>query len=394
MQQLEEDLERDHQEETLLAQGEGWKKEKGTVSARILLQQITLLRGDLKGVEGAMGRLSSAATPSGGGDKDGTRGTGRVSLSERMKEMDEHDKGVVSAVGVAEVAQGKERVVGQGGGVGRKREPSNLRELEARITQLELNLGTSESTLDEVSSSCLFTRSTDRTQNRPLPPPLLQSVQSLTSLLSLLTQPRTLELVTRRIKSLIHDLEKLTESRKKLGDSSSLESCVFFYRKEEGGEVEGGMNVLGDRERERKMIPPSLLAPESPNEDDLPTSSSTTNASLTPMQTYQLNTLTSLVPSITPLVPLAPRLLSRLQSLKTLHSSAQEFNLSLSSLESVTSQTQSSVRRTTATMEVLEENMRRNEEAAGRNLEGLQGRIESLLGRLDALTSASPSKEY
>ena len=110
-----------------------------------------------------------------------------------------------------------------------------------------------------------------------------------------------------------------------------------------------------------------------------------TEEGITPEALGKITALYQLLPRIDPLLPLTPRLLTRLRSLSTLHSSAQDFSSSLSSLqEKVTSLGESGLEMR-GTLERLELSLKENEELVKGNLGGLEERIRAVGERLGRL---------
>lgn len=71
--------------------------------------------------------------------------------------------------------------------------PLTLVEMDRRVGSLEKLVGSSTAALDELS---------------PLPPPLLPQISRLNSQMTLLTQPRHIDSISRRLKLLLSDLER------------------------------------------------------------------------------------------------------------------------------------------------------------------------------------------
>ncbi|KAF9007986.1 hypothetical protein BDQ17DRAFT_1350367 [Cyathus striatus] len=79
-----------------------------------------------------------------------------------------------------------------------KSEVRTIVDMDKRVGELEKLVGAATTTLDETS---------------PLPPPLLPSIARLNNQLTLLTQPRHIDSISRRLKLLLSDLERASASQ-------------------------------------------------------------------------------------------------------------------------------------------------------------------------------------
>jgi nuclear migration protein JNM1 len=120
--------------------------------------------------------------------------------------------------------------------------------------------------------------------------PLLPSLEKTDHLLSLLTQPRHLDAISRRVKLLLVDLDRAASARRTLpGQTPNLSS--------------------------------------SPEKQP-------TSLSLSALEYNQLQTLFNILPRIDPLLPILDPLLTRLKSLQTLHAESGEVAEGLRKLQS------------------------------------------------------------
>lgn len=105
-----------------------------------------------------------------------------------------------------------------------------------------------------------------------------------------------------------------------------------------------------------------------------------------PPDTLQkLDALFSLLPRLDPLLPLTPRLLARLRSLATLHSSAATFGETLSGLKEEVERLAEGEKGLKEVLDGLQKSVGENEGKVRGNLEGLEGRVGSLVERLAKL---------
>ncbi|CAE6443479.1 unnamed protein product [Rhizoctonia solani] len=183
-------------------------------------------------------------------------------------------------------------------------------DMDRRIAQLEKLIGASGTSLDESS---------------PLPQPLLPHLTRISTLLTLLAQPRHIDSISRRLKLLLTDLERYNASGAPSGPGAPL--------------------------------PPAL-------------------AELAPL-------LQRLAPHITTI----PAVLARLRTLSTLHASAAGFGDAVSGLEEDQRRLRAGLADLEEAVEGLEGSISDNSGTINRNVEGLEARISSLEERLAGLSA-------
>ncbi|KAL7413223.1 hypothetical protein BDY24DRAFT_389350 [Mrakia frigida] len=213
-------------------------------------------------------------------------------------------------------------------------------ELDKRLAELEGMIGVGNSGVD-ISS--------------PLPTPLLPTLQKLDHLLTLLTQPRHLDAISRRVKLLLIDLDKAQQSQSNSSFSNS--------------------------QKRRSITASSSLDPSSSQ----PPNPSSSPSNLTPTQLSSLTTLFALLPRLQPLLPLVPHLLARLRSLASLHASAGEFASTLSNVERESIGLREGEKELRGVLEGLEASLKKNEEVMEGNLRGLGERVDKLGERVEGL---------
>ncbi|SRR5258708_3959096 len=172
-------------------------------------------------------------------------------------------------------------------------------------------------------------------QSSPLPQPLLPHITRLSNVLTLLTQPRHVDSVSRRLKLLQTDLERYSNSNAK-----------------------------------RQSTPAGQTAGSSASQ---PGTGSTGNSS---------NDLAIVLSRLSPALPTIPHLLTRLRTLSTLHASASGFASSLATLEEEQKRTQASLEDLEAAITGLEKSFLVNVERVEGNLKGLSERLEAVQMRL------------
>ena len=253
-------------------------------------------------------------------------------------------------------------------------EDAKVAEIDKRLAELEGMIGVGNSGVDIVrprplppcpfctadcpSVSLALARpprliyASQQLQSDPLPTPLLPTLQKLDHLLTLLTQPRHLDAISRRVKLLLIDLDRANPT------SSTSTSAAS---------------------KRRSLTSSSALAdPSTP-------SPSSTSSSLTFQQSERLQSLFALLPRLQPLLPLVPHLLTRLRSLSALHASAAEFGGTLGQVERESVGLREGEKEMRGVLERLEESLKGNEGKMEGNLRALGGRVEEVMRRLEVV---------
>ncbi|KAL8278232.1 hypothetical protein RQP46_009405 [Phenoliferia psychrophenolica] len=378
VEELEQDVRREQAEEadgtTAPASAQDAKGKRKEVTPAVILQQLQLLRGDLGGVEANVGVLVGEGEKEAGVPPP-------TSIAQKAKTS----SSLLSRLGlVTAPTSGTGPASPSKGASGTSANPGDG-QLEKRVAEMERVLGASEADVDEASSlhpppqissaaplADLPSPPLHFNQSHPLPPPLVQTLTRLDHLLTLLTQPRHLDSISRRVKVLVSDLERLHESRRKLGDTRPLNIALS-----------GGMTVAVAGTGDAK--PSSGAA--------APSSSSAPKAMLgggggeaIPPDTLQkIDALFALLPRLDPLFPLTPRLLTRLRSLAALHSSAATFGETLEELKADVLKLDEGEKGLSEVVAGLERSVDENEGKVKGNLEGLEGRLGSLVKRMEQL---------
>ena len=172
----------------------------------------------------------------------------------------------------------------------------------------------------------------------------------LNTQLTVLTQPRTIDAISRRLKLLLTDLDKL--SAHPAGASAAKAAASGL--------------------------------PQANGQASTPSASGTNPAGLTPASQLQAE-LTPILQRLAPHLPSIPHILTRLRTLSSLHAAAAEFQRTLSAIESEQGSQRSGLDELLRAIERLEDSVGENGEVARRNVEGLEGRIVGMEERLQAL---------
>jgi len=169
-----------------------------------------------------------------------------------------------------------------------------------------------------------------------MPMPLLPLLTRLNTQLTVLAQPRHLDNISRRLKLLLSDLDRLATANQQ-------------HRRNAGAEGDG-----------------TTAAPAA-----LPAS----------LQEQLAPALARLVPAL----PQIPHILARLRTLATLHASAAQFDNALSALEEEQRQSREALDALSQAIKGVEGSLADNGRVVKGNVAGLEERIDALSGRLDAL---------
>lgn len=164
----------------------------------------------------------------------------------------------------------------------------------------------------------------------PLPPPLLPLITRLNTQLTLLTQPRHIDSISRRLKLLLSDLDRASAQN-------------HSHRRH-------------------------------PSQTTAQTSSH--------VQEQLLPLLSRLGPSL----PHIPHILTRLRTLSALHTSAAEFQSTLGTLEREQQKLHEALVELEGAVETVEKSLEDNRAVVRGNVTGLESRVGALLSRLEGLS--------
>ncbi|KAI8929734.1 hypothetical protein BC831DRAFT_442857 [Entophlyctis helioformis] len=230
---------------------------------------------------------------------------------------------------------------------------TKLIELESRLTNLERIVGmhTLDSAgsvvSDEVRASLFQSGGT-----------LIGALERLDHHLSLIAQPRTLDVASRRIKTVLVELERLSDlERKQRVESKFMSRSMLDLASAASASVGGGVGGVGGTEETSAMV----LG------DGLTTADSRTK--------HLYATLVRLEPVMQHL----PHLVSRLRALQSLHAEMAVFAESVKVLGEDGARMRDMARSLQENMALLGESLKENEDVVARNVEALGQRIELLM---------------
>ena len=195
--------------------------------------------------------------------------------------------------------------------------------------------------------------------------PLVTTLARVEHQLGLLTQPRHLDTVARRVKVLVSDLERIHDARRKLGDTRPLNVALS-----------SGMTVVAGGTGATvttALPPPATLASAHPP------------AALPADALQRIDALFAILPRIEPLLPLAPALAARLRSLSSLHASSSSFASTLGQATQDVDTLKATEWQLSTALEGVERSLAENERIVRENMSSLEARIEAVQIRLSTL---------
>ncbi|KAI0793983.1 hypothetical protein C8Q74DRAFT_1314911 [Fomes fomentarius] len=216
-------------------------------------------------------------------------------------------------------------------------EVRDIAEMDRRVGELEKFVGSSSTALDELS---------------PLPPPLLPLLTRLNAQLTLLTQPRHIDSISRRIKLLNSEFERTSSS---------------------SGAQAHHANQRRGAHHAATPASPHVASPST----GIPASAA--NASTTALQEQLAPILTRLAP----LLPHIPHILTRLRTLSALHTSAAGFQKTLEGLEEEQRRVRAALEDLQRAVEGVEKSLQENENLVKGNVRELEDRIDGLGRRVE-----------
>lgn len=215
-----------------------------------------------------------------------------------------------------------------------KGEVKDITEMDRRVGELEKIIGSSSATLDELS---------------PLPPPLLPLLTKLNTQLTLLTQPRHIDSISRRLKLLLSDLDRVSAANSQQNSSQRRQTSSHGH--------------TGSQ--------PSTLP-----------------ASANPTVSVLQEQLTPILTRLAPLLPHIPHILTRLRTLSSLHTSAAAFQSTLEGLEEEQKRGRAALQDLRRALDGVEKSLEDNETLVKNNVKGLEERVEDIGRRVDELQIA------
>lgn len=166
--------------------------------------------------------------------------------------------------------------------------------------------------------------------------------------MTILTQPRHIDAISRRLKLLLSDLERAHQQQQQLPQPH--------------GQPSGSQRKPSAGQSAVPSIPAGTSTPQVLAEQ-----------------------LGPLVTRLAPSLPHIPHLLNRLRTLSTLHASAAELEGTLDALEKEQKATRSTLTELSTAIESVEKSLEDNRSVVRGNVESLEGRVEELMKRVSDL---------
>ncbi|KAI0915640.1 hypothetical protein AcW1_003809 [Taiwanofungus camphoratus] len=254
-----------------------------------------------------------------------------VVLSEEQMQEKEADDRQGNKMEVKRLLEGGSVIDGEANHKGKMQDVKDIADMDRRVGELEKVVGSSSTALDELS---------------PLPPPLLPLLTRLNAQLTLLTQPRHVDSISRRLKLLLSDLDRVS--------SASAQQHA-------------------SQRRQSSHHPPGTASSTSPHP---PSVSVSTSSSIQ-------DQLTPVLTRLAPLLPHIPHVLTRLRTLSTLHTSAASFQSTLEGLEEEQHKVRVALAELERAVEGVERSMKENESLVKQNVKELDNRVEDLGRRME-----------
>ncbi|OXC70854.1 hypothetical protein AYX13_00270 [Cryptococcus neoformans] len=316
--------------------------------------RLRRLKAELVEVEAEVGSSSTSKTQSVSHEGNGTRKWRSVlpprqpvdvvselaNVRERLEriEIDDLDVGQVDAVGLIPSSEWKERLdklvaAENRSGKGKVAQPTTVRQQDGSLSDIDKRLAVLEQMVGPTIDGL------DQTLS-----PLVPTLNKHDHLLTLLTQPRHLDAISRRVKLLLVDLDRAAAASRRTG-------------------------------------PSGVAAPQQSSEKAV------TNLSLTQGEYTQLQSLFSILPRLDPLLPILTPLLARLRSLSALHSEASEIAVSLRGLQSRDKKNAEEIKELEEVVRSVQTGLDDAITAIKKNWEGLEKRMMGLEQRLKDVES-------
>ncbi|GJE96752.1 dynamitin-domain-containing protein [Phanerochaete sordida] len=237
-------------------------------------------------------------------------------------------------------------------GVPLKLEVRDIAEMDRRLGELERAVGASSATVDETT---------------PLPPPLLPLLTRLNTQLTLLSQPRHIDNISRRLKLLLSDLDRLSAANQH-GAQGGMGGS---QRRGTGSHLGHGHALTGSL---------SGIHPGSPV---------TSQGPPVPSPHPHTDALAPILNRLSPLLPHIPHILTRLRTLSTLHTNAAAFQSTLEALEEEQKRVRRALEELEGAVQSVEGSLKENEGVVKGNVVEVERRVDDVVRKVEAMNVAS-----
>ncbi|KAI8359181.1 Dynamitin-domain-containing protein [Blakeslea trispora] len=218
---------------------------------------------------------------------------------------------------------------------------SKLSDVDERIARIEKLVGSSSGqALDEMPSTLASAS-------------LINSLARMEQQVAVLAQPRQLEMVARRVKGLISDLDRLNELRSGRKETAAVMGFGMSNNL-------NGQNANGNTDSNKEGNSADVEA--------------------------KVNKLFTTLEKVDPLLNLTPVLLTRLKALQSLHSEAASFGQSVKVISEEQTRMTDELKSLNSTCELLSKSLQENDESISGNIKVIDDRMTELIQRMTALT--------
>ncbi|TIC53372.1 hypothetical protein E3Q05_02452 [Wallemia mellicola] len=227
----------------------------------------------------------------------------------------------------------------------KQRKPQVINEIPESVTHNEVKESEQSNQIDDIGLIDLDRRikSLEKSSTERFPVPLVNTIQKLEQQMSLLTQPRHLDAISRRLKLLNSELEKVNESKSRLSSDNNREITETDDGSQQGST---GMNVVTQN---------------------------------------KVDKLFNSLERIEPLIPLTPHVLDRLTTLSEVHRKASNSVSDIDELKLQTMNISNNIKTLNDATSTLSQSLEENDKLVKSNVDNVMTRIEEISSRLASL---------
>ncbi|CAO3623338.1 unnamed protein product [Cunninghamella echinulata] len=240
--------------------------------------------------------------------------------------------------------------------------------VDERIVKLEKLVGTS------------YGQGLDSIPSNLTPTSLINTLSKLEQQISLLAQPRHLDVISRKIKVLNSELERLHElksgGRKDHGFGLSSLSSTAGNTSLHSSSSNAAAAIIGGGSGNN-------ASGGNTNKDDQGVLSNDTEE--------KVNQLFATMEKVDPLLNLTPTLLTRLKALQGLHTEAATFGKSVKLISEEQTRMTEEIKSLDTTCDLLTKSLKENEESINKNISIIDTRMTELVKRIEALNTTDAS---
>lgn len=205
-------------------------------------------------------------------------------------------------------------------------------------------------------------------QSTPLPPPLLPLLTRLNTQLTLLAQPRHIDNISRRLKLLLSDLDRLSATNYQHNNPNGLSSSQRRGTGTHGlGHSQHGLTSSLTGVHPGSPVTSSPVAPA-------------------PSPFPHTDQLAPVLNRLSPLLPHIPHILTRLRTLSTLHTNAAAFQSTLESLEEEQKRVRKALEELDGAVKGVEGSLKENENVVKSNVVEVEKRVNEVVKKVEIMS--------